>query len=366
MKKWLLIALLCLPAIVFTGCNLFGWASPTPTSAADYMNEGRRKLNDGDFSGALSDFRNAVNQNPNSSDARFAYAKARLLVSGVNSFDVLSSLSRFEMGSTNSDTIPFFNRRLWPDNTATDLYNALDEVNTMLEPIFHNRTTGTYASKDVALDYGLSQTVFSLLQMRDNYRNNVIHTGYGPTDDIDMNLLWTGGQFNFVNLDSLYLLRGPGFVDSLLANTSNFCGVLLDVIDNVLPDTTGFASGQLHSTVDSLRTLMNLYRVQYPVMDAVDNDADGLADESILGMNGIPHYRYFFRSRSPHTTIANYVIDSALTSNNGGDCGGVNDPTKPRAWTQTWVQGLLALRPGYIDSVFKVDSVRLAHNGGQP
>jgi len=365
MKKLLLIGLLVLPVVLLNGCNLFGWATPTPTSASDYMNEGRRKLNDGDYSGALSDFRNAVRENPNSSDARFACAKARLLASGVNSFDVLSSLSRFQMGSGATDTIPFFNRRLWPDNTATDLYQALDEVNVMLEPIFHNRTSGTFSSKDVSLDYGLSETVFSMLQMRDNYRNNIIHTGFGPTDDIDMNLLWTGDGFNFVNLDSLYLRRGPGFVDSLLANTSDFCGTLLDILDNVLPDTTGFASGQLHSTVDSIRTLMDLYRVLFPIMNAIDDDHDSLADESILGLNGGRHYKYYFRSRFPHAINASYVIDSVLvTSGTGQDCAGLDDPTKPRPWTQDWVMGMLFLRPGYVDSVFKYDSVKVARHGG--
>ncbi|MCX7835844.1 MAG: hypothetical protein N2450_07225 [bacterium] len=316
--KYLSLYLVSFILLTLVGCNVFEWTA-NPTSATDYLNTGRVKLSQGDYQGALSDFRNAVNENPNSSEARYAYAKARLYVTGINSLDVLSSLSQFDLSSNNL-TISFFNNTLWPNERATDLYVALDEIQQMLAPIFNNQTTGSISAHNVALDYGVSQTVFGLLQLRDNNRDMIINNA-----DVDVSLIWLNGRFNLNGIIDLYNQQGYQTVNTLLNNGSNFITNLIHIIDTVVPPSSGFNSENLRATVDSIRTAMNSYRIN----DLQDNDGDGLIDEVVLGIQNVEFYlnmNYQIRSRNVND---NFGHDAA---------GSIND--NPRPWTNEWLATL--------------------------
>lgn len=310
--------LLLLIPLLLLGCNIFDWTS-SPTSATDYLNEGRIKLSEGDYVGALSDFRNAVRESPNSSDARFAYAKARLLVSGINSLDVLSSLSRFDLQGDNI-TIAFFDVSLWPNPRATDLYSALGDIREMLTPIFYGQTTGSFSPRDVALDYGLSETVFGLMQLRDNNRDLIINAS-----DLDISLLWQNGRFNIVGLMSLYQQNGANSVNALLDDASQFTERLGVILTTIITDSSGFNSGNLRATTDSLRVAMQSYRIS----DTRDNDNDGLIDEVVLGN---PTHEYYLNR--------NYQIRSRVVSDNYGHdaAGALSD--NPIPWTNQWLATL--------------------------
>lgn len=310
--------LLPLLLLFFSGCNIFEWTS-NPTSATDYLNSGRLKLADGDYAGALSDFRNAVNENPNSSDARFAYAKARLLVSGINSLDVLSSLSQFNL-SGNDITVAFFDQSLWPNDRATDLYTALYDIQQMLQPIFNNQTVGNISSRDVALDYGISQTVFGLLQLRDSNRDMVINTS-----DVNISLIWRNGRFNLEGVRNLYNQQGANVINAILGDASNFTTNLISIITTVLPASSGFDTDNLSRTVDSIRVAMVSYRIN----DLQDNDNDGLIDETVLG---IPDKEFYLNM--------NYAIRYRTVPDNYGHdaAGSVED--NPRPWTPEWLATL--------------------------
>ncbi len=338
MKRFVFWCLLVTLSFAAIGCNLFGW-SAKPSSAGDYLNEGRRKLNDGDFNGALDDFRNAVREDPNSSEARYSAAKARLLTSGINSLDVLTTLSRLDIQGTQI-TVPFFltDNNNWPNPRANSLYQALDEVIYMLKPIFQGTTSGSIHKRDIALDYGISQIVTGLMQFRDNNRDKSINDL-----DVRIRIIANLGSFNIDSIFALYRSGGAAGVNGLIDDSGELADILVDVLDNILGgDTTGYSAGNLKKNAQELKNSL----AQYKIADGVDNDHDGYIDAAILGMEGVKFYFgsniHDIRSVSG-VTQGHDAAGSVIDSLNGR-------PLRP--WTIAWVDTMRVRRPGYIDTLF--------------
>ncbi|MDK9699482.1 MAG: hypothetical protein OEM52_04960 [bacterium] len=340
MKRWLIGFLLGATILSFSGCNLFGWTQQ-PTSASDYLNEGRQKLRDGDYSGALNDFRSAVNEDPNNSEARYAYAKARLLVSGITSFDILTSLSQFSFNS--GDSIPFFRTTddYWPNLRATELLATLNEVNEMLAPIFAGQTSGHIQQRDVNLDFGLSRLVFGLTRLRDTNLDNVI-----ASNESQVSMVWSGTSFDLRGVERVCQTNGSRALDSLMGNVSLFCGDLRNIIRDIVseyqePGEAGFDSQGLDSVASAIRNTIDRYRIA----DATDNNNNGYLDEMILASTETSDPTFYlsaFMFRFSGTRIDSTFITVPM---DGIDFAG-SAWDSPRPWTQAWVDSLRNVTDG--------------------
>lgn len=186
MKNLRFIHIPALILLLAAGCNLFSSTSPSKDTT-DYMARGQQKYNSGDYSGAVSDFEQAKEADPNNGAAYWWHAKALLRTTGYSTVDLITPFSQI---NKNSDQIPFMG---WTTQSANALFTVLVQVEADLRPLYTRSVNmGDLDTTTVMLDYAVTLAVSGILTLRDTDQNGVI-----DDRDINLNIHYENGSLTF-------------------------------------------------------------------------------------------------------------------------------------------------------------------------
>ncbi|MEA3296841.1 MAG: hypothetical protein U9R56_03150, partial [candidate division Zixibacteria bacterium] len=187
------IAPLLLASLVISGCNIFSWTSGE--SSESLIDEGRQCMQDLDYSGAVEKFAEAMDKEPNNSDARYYHAKATMRASGFNPLQMAIDVS--DNSWDDGDGLIFTGNDITKDK-ANKLFQAVKTVYVDLKPIYDGTTTsGDINANDIDLDMGVATFVKSILFFRDTNCDEII-----DENDFDLTFMFdnTLEEFKFTNL----------------------------------------------------------------------------------------------------------------------------------------------------------------------
>ncbi len=291
LKLMFFIVLLLLPALIVSGCNIFGWTSGK--SADSLIEEGKAMMRDADYSGAQAKFAEAMSEDPNSSDARYYHAKATLRAAGYNALSLAKVVSNSSFNE--GDYLPFTGAE-WPVEKANGLYQAMLTIRADLKPIYENDSniTGSFRRADIDLDYGLAGGFVGILYFRDANADNAI-----TADDPDLGVTYEeSGETGFAinNLVSYFNGIGtpkigqPSAIDSIPEAAINAFNTLLYriiqiitesrdiIIEILLRNDSELDVDEINQVLDDVTVLLSKYYIN----SAVDNDGDGFGDNEIV------------------------------------------------------------------------------------
>ncbi|MBC8478555.1 MAG: hypothetical protein ISR91_03005 [Candidatus Delongbacteria bacterium] len=269
MKRRQSVLFLILTLFLLSGCNIFQFTS-SPTSANDYIASGRAKINDGDYSGALSDFANAMEEDNFNSQARYLHAKASLLVSGFNVINVITEMSdTSRMNDTTMIALPFFN---WDLADANSMYRANIVIHEDLEPIRLGETHGPIVYEDIMHDYTLAVLIEGILSLRDTNGDLYI-----DDTDFNLNFLWMDGELNMENLldfwnslDGLTDEQRVDIINNLIGNGVDLLDIPLLLFPDLFGEENPYDFAELDSLTNNIQNGLEIFLIN----DGIDNDGD--------------------------------------------------------------------------------------------
>ncbi|MGQ0720125.1 MAG: hypothetical protein ACT4PE_00985 [Candidatus Eiseniibacteriota bacterium] len=264
----LLIALAVLPLL--SGCNnLWEW-----TAGADgydaLLADGKAALRDGDYDLAVQKLGDAVAVEPSRGEARYYYAKAAVLQSGIDVVEIVQAIIDADENGGAAEIFAF------ETPLADRVYRVNRTVIDALLPIHDGAADAVgLGSSDVGLDLAVAHTLRGILRLRDT-------NGDGTIDALDLTVsefsLEEGGGYSLEGIDNL-----PP--DDLNA--------MLDDLNALLTSGGDLASGtggvidpeELDELVDSLGGDLSAFYVNTGAPGNPgegDNDGDGATDEECL------------------------------------------------------------------------------------
>ena len=286
-KLVILCALLSTIPFVLVGCNLFGWTSSD--NADSLISEGIRDMRDGEYDAALSKFAKAMEQDPNSSEARYYHAKAAMSASGFNSFNLGVDMTQ----SDDDEAVPFTGSN-WPNDKAEKLNSAILTVYNDLKPIYEGKTTGSFTRTDIDLDFGITVGIRGLLLFQDVNMDGLINS-----DDYEFHFVsGADGNFGFGPGDILgYLEMESGSAKIVGTAANDTCeaiaafNMLLDSIDVIISESRDIITQVVSEEsdlspdeIDALLAKVVLLADNWKINDPADNDGDGTANEEIINL----------------------------------------------------------------------------------
>jgi hypothetical protein len=264
------MVLLSVSCLALTGCNLFGWTSGD--SSDSLIDNGIQKMRDGNYQGAVADFSAAMEDDPNSSEARYYHAKATLLASGFNPFNIGVEISE---GSYDAgEDLPFTGIN-WPEGKANSLYGAVRTVYDDLKPIYYEETHGEFTKKEIDLDFAVATGVKGIFGFQDMNLDGVINAS-----DFKFHLTYYGDQgYGFGQNDIVNYLSGAGGVPKPIGPFDLDTCALIDTFNLML---------------DNIATIINESRVViHEIIAELDEDSEldpADIDEFLQRVIDIGHY----------------------------------------------------------------------------
>ena len=288
-----LMVLMLVSCLALSGCNLFGWTSGD--SSDSLIDEGIQKMRDGDYQGAVADFSAAMEDDPNSSEARYYHAKATLLASGFNPFNIGVDMSEGNYDS--GEDLPFTGLD-WPEGRANTLYGAVRTVYDDLKPIFNGETHGEFTKKDIDLDFAVAAGVKGILGFQDVNLDGVINAS-----DFKFTLTYYGDQgYGFGQNDIINYLSGVGgvpkpvgpfafdtcaMIDTFNLMLDNIAVIIKesrDAIHEVIAELDDDSELDPEDIDEFLQRVIDIGHY-WKINDPADNDGDGVANEEKI--NGV-------------------------------------------------------------------------------
>jgi len=286
---------LLLVVLTIGGCNIFGWSSKeSPESLID---EGKRYMREGEYDKAEVKFAEAMEEDPDNSDARYYHAKATIHASGFNALYLGKIMS--ESDFIDGELFPFTGND-WSDEKTNRLFQAVKTVYVDLSPIYHNQTTGGFDCTDIDLDLGLVTGIQGILTFQDTDLDGII----SPLDfNLDIKYFQFGENkgFAIANLDDyIEYAQGAGKLTGGKAATPtpipqgviDAFNTLIDSIDVIIQYSLAIiidiVSEELDLDPEEVEAVLNevVNVAQYYKIEIdVDNDGDGFKDEEIV--NGL-------------------------------------------------------------------------------
>ncbi|HOP06373.1 MAG TPA: hypothetical protein PLF13_03685 [candidate division Zixibacteria bacterium] len=293
--KYVIPPLIIAMALLLAGCNIFGWTSGE--SAESKIDEGKEHLRNAEYEEALASFAEAMEEDPNSSEARYYHAKAAIHASGFNALYLAQTLgdNNFYSGSD----FPFTGDD-WPKIRANSLYQVSGVLFDDLRPIFRHETEGSFDSSDIVFDLGLAAGMKGLLMFQDTNLDGII-----DNDDFNWLIEYLDGLsrgFEFSNLPEYInqhsggaaklsgsMTLAPLPIDPLLIAAFNaFVDNIAEIIDfayaiimSIATENFGVDPADVASVLTEAKNLAHYYRIA----DNLDNDNDSRIDEEII--NGL-------------------------------------------------------------------------------
>ncbi|MFH1686010.1 MAG: hypothetical protein ABIE70_00640 [bacterium] len=307
-KMFLALGLILLMALGLSGCNIFGWSSGT--SVESLIEDGRRHMQDGEYAEAEAKFAEAMDKDPNSSEARYYHAKAVVHGTGEN---ILTLASAVDGGLGNGDNMPFTGDE-WPVDRASRLYQAVNTAYADLKPIFEEETSGSIVKSDIDADLGVVAAIKGMLMFRDTDTNGVINTNDYPLD-----IVWEiegaddgfaiNNMRSFIAANAVSPLRdGPilaaaspiplsliGTVNFIIDNIVEIIALARDII-NAITAEFGLDPEEVEDFLNEVIAVAQYYKIadgldndgnhgaDEEIIDGIDNDFDGRIDEDSNGM----------------------------------------------------------------------------------
>jgi len=288
-----LTVLLLVSGLALSGCNLFGWTSGD--SSDSLIDDGIQKMRDGDYQGALVDFTAAMEDDPNSSEARYYHAKATLLASGFNPFNIGIDLS--EDNDDPGDNLPFTGDN-WTAGKSNSLYSAVRTVYEDLKPVYYEETHGQFTKKDIDLDFAVAAGVSGVLGFQDVNLDGVINSddfkfqltnigdqgyGFGQTNLVDY-LSQSGGvakPIGTFDLDTCALIDTFNYMLDNIAVIIEEARLVIDEIIAEHNEDNELDPEEINGFLLEVIDIAHYWKIN----DPADNDHDGLINEEII--NGI-------------------------------------------------------------------------------
>jgi len=260
MKSKVIVLCVVLPVLLFAlaGCNLFGWTSSDNTESL--IDEGNRLMREGDYDAAVEKFAQAMEEDPDLSDARYYHAKASIRAAGFNVLTLAATMSESEF-EENAD-LPFMGGT-WAENNrdkANRLYGATITIYDDLLPIFHNETHGSLDSVDIDLDYAITCGLRGVLLFQDTNMDGVI-----DENDFDLDIFFddSSDDFEIENWEDFENTIGEENVDEYLdlifELVEESAEVLADIINSMSEDG-GVSPEDIDAFMDEIEQLLEQYR----------------------------------------------------------------------------------------------------------
>ncbi len=305
----------CLAAVgLFTsGCNLFRDLTDSgPETAEAHILEGHLLLQKADYAGALTEFEAALAEDSTKSEAYYGAAKAALLQSHINMFQLMQTFQDNDPGK-----VPFLGE---PDSVKDKIYVANRGINHFLKPMVqrdkNHGLDGKISVSSISADYALATAIEAVLSLADfngdghiDSRDNLLSGIIDLTDPTKLNpdslmrnladLKNDTAKITALNslLDkSQTLLEESGSAIDLFLNTalgssdSVLGGVNCGANDTACLNAKGqLQAGNRDQVGDSAVAQVKQFLqnagaavVIYKVFDRIDNDGDGCVDEELL------------------------------------------------------------------------------------
>ncbi|MCA9753351.1 MAG: hypothetical protein KC591_14250 [Gemmatimonadetes bacterium] len=266
-----------IPSLLTIGAcnNIFDWTVDDSSFDA-LLADGHQAIRVSDYETAEAKFRAATELRPNHSEARYFLAKAAVLNSDVDVFQLVQTLTD---GGGNGATEIF--------DYEIPIANALYQTNAVvldaLQPIRDGEATeGSFVDANVDLDLGVAFTLRGVLRLRDTNGDGVI-----DGDDLDPSVFGLGndgdGDYTLDGIDDI----PPDDLNDMIDDLNDLLDEGGDVLSDALGDS-GVDIEDLNDLIDSLGGNLSAFYVNTGVpgnSGEGDNDGDGLVDEECL--NGI-------------------------------------------------------------------------------
>jgi len=239
-------ALIAALIIVFSiqGCNIFGFSNPVDSST-DYLAEGQLKYWDGDFDGAVIDFANAIEANPDNGDAYWWHAKALIRATGYTPILIADMVVDID---TVSSLLPFMT---WSADSADVLYQAIRKINADLAVIFYDSTSSNELnSVEIAFDYAMALAIQGLLMLRDTNLDGVINHL-----DLNIGAFFVNGvlEINDEQWNQLTSIDKNVLIDNVLFLLDQFSDVTYVIVGEI----GGYDVTEMRDLVDTIRDGLN-------------------------------------------------------------------------------------------------------------
>ena len=256
--------------------NIFSFSAPDKTETG-LIEEGKTLMTEGKYADAAAKFAEAMQQNPNSTSARYYHAKASLHASGFNSISLGNLLTKQrDAGST---PVPLMDL---PKDSSNILYQVNNVIINDLSPIADSTITGKFTAKDINLDMTIATTVSGILSFKDTNNDGAINA-----QDVDLSVLFNNN--GDIQIDDLQqLAENPGDLNGMIDNVDSLIANAGDLIGNLLGDSaSGFDSSQLDSLIADISATARFYYVNSgeagnPGMGDNDGDAYDVNGNGIL------------------------------------------------------------------------------------
>jgi len=293
-KLLYLAAPLLLVLMVAGGCNIFSWTDKE--SAESLIEEGREHMRDAEYDLAASKFAQALEEEPDNSEARYYHAKATIHASGFNSLNLGETMSESDFG--NDDLLPFTGSG-WPEGDASRLLGAVTTVYDDLKPIHKGQTTGPFSGDDIDLDLAVAAGIRGILFFRDTNGDGKI-----DADDFNLRIEYRSNHgFMILNLPEYsagasasprpnlnppagMMPQDPLPIDPDLITAFNTlvdsAAIIIaesrDIITDILTKDFGLDPAEIDDLLEEVVLTAHWYRVA----DGIDNDADTRIDEEVV------------------------------------------------------------------------------------
>jgi len=292
--RFVITALALLAALFAAGCdsNIFEFSSGD--SAESLIDEGRGHLRDGDYEEAEAKFAEAMEMEPQNSDARYLHAKAVMQASDFNALNLGAEIGEVQFAT--GDELPFSGDD-WPSERVNTLYSVVNQVYADLRPIYYGETTGNYGPADVDFDLGIIASIKGILSFRDTNVDGTI-----DDNDFDLRVTWDQDGFSLTGFYLYlagYMSQGTYRVEPALTATADPLPDFLILAANELIDNIATVIAEAYDIIVSIATgefgldlsevqdfLIELVAVapQYRIADGLDNDGDGSVDEEVINL----------------------------------------------------------------------------------
>jgi hypothetical protein len=307
------MACLAVVGLFATGCNLFRDLTDSgPETAEAHVLEGHLLLQKSDYTGAQEEFEAALAKDSSKSEAYYGAAKAALMQSHINMFQLMQTFQDNDPGK-----VPFLSE---PDSIKDKIYVANRGINRFLKPMVQRDKThgldGKISVASISADYALATAIEAVLSLADfngdghiDSRDNLLSGIIDLTDPTKLNpdslmrnladLKNDTAKISALNslLDkSQNLLEESGSAIDLFLNTaldngdSSLGGINCAANDTACINAKGqLQSGNRDQVGDSAVAQVKQFLqnagaavVIYKVFDRIDNDGDGCVDEELL------------------------------------------------------------------------------------
>lgn len=253
------------------GCNIFDWTAGD--DAGSLIDAGNRHMRDAEYSAAKEKFAQAMDEDPNDSEARYYHAKATLREAGFNALTLANDMSDdFDQNSN----LPFSGGD-WTKTKADSLFQAVRVIYNDLKPIYNEETTGIFSKDDIDLDFAVILGIRGILMFQDTNIDSVIND-----NDFNLRILYNdkGGfqihnLFDFLNPGAAKATGTADETDSLIVIFNNMLDNIETIIEesreiivDLLTEDFGVDPADIDEVLQEIIDIAAMYKIN----DCLDND----------------------------------------------------------------------------------------------